>query len=96
MKARYLLAAVAVAAVLSVLTLTGGRAPASAQTPQTQSDYIVVLNDNLPDVFGIIAQIERLQGVQSRLRFSTALSGFSARLTSARSRRCSASPGCSS
>lgn len=82
MKARYTLAAVAVASAFALMALSAGGRDADAQTPTAPAgDYIVVLKDGVPDVFGIINQIERLTGVQTKLEFSTALKGFSAHLT---------------
>jgi subtilisin family serine protease len=82
MKPTFILAAIAATAALALATLGAGR-PAEAQSPSNpfaQQDYIVVLKDNLFDPFGIMDSIERTQGVQSNLRFSVALSGFSVRL----------------
>ncbi|MGE0135578.1 MAG: S8 family serine peptidase [Dehalococcoidia bacterium] len=82
MKASYILATVAATAVIALLALTQTGRSAEAQLPPAfeQQSYIVVLKDDLFDPFGIMDTIERTQGIQSNLRFSFALSGFSVRL----------------
>lgn len=80
MKATHFLAVVAATAALALGLLSTSPRTAVAQSPYDQADYIVVLKDNLFDPFGIMDAIERTQSVQSKLRFSSALSGFSVRL----------------
>jgi subtilisin len=79
----------------AVLVVAFSGAAASAATPATPapSSYVVVLDDDATDVGARIDALQRGFGFTAKLRYSSALDGFAANLTSDQATLLAAAPG---
>ena len=67
--------------------------PAASVATATTSPYVVVLDDDATDVGAQIDALQRGFGFTAKLRYSSALDGFAANLSSDQATRLAGSPG---
>jgi subtilisin family serine protease len=79
--------------ILSAALMVAFGGPAASVASATTSPYVVVLDDSGTDVGAQIDALQRGFGFTTKLRYSSALDGFAANLTSDQATRLAAVPG---